>query len=297
MSDKPAKTVEKTGKDTRHSRGTIGAAVGALVGFCLAYAAGVQSFGLALAAFVGSICGGGVGRACGTPAGESQPVLKASRMREHLKDELINGMNEADRRKVNLSDKVFMTCFLTASCYALMLMVLESANAAGEYLRFFAPLTGFLSDFLPRADAVSSALREHGYEARAKFAEHIIVMTRLFCIPALVAMVISYKIVYRVHKSVHIHCTRGALNGYVLVLCLGMPFLFGAMLALDTGYWIILDFHTPLRSTGGISWVFQYHHTTIAAFAEVACAATWPIFVYNLQLIIVLSRAQLVYIE
>ena len=285
---------EKTGRSARDSLGAIGAAVGALVGGCLAYAANVQSLAVMSAVVVGAICGNGAGRMCGAPASGSQPARKISRMRECLNDELANGMDEADRRKANLCGRILLACFLTTSCYAFLLMVLESANVVQEYLRFFAPLTGFVSDFFPRADAVRGALQEHGYGSRANYAEHMIVMARLFNIPAFVAMAMSFNIVYRGYKSGRIHCTRRAFNGYFLLFYLVMPLIFVAMLALETGYWVNLDFHTPFRSMGGITWTSQYHHTNTAALNEAVYAGIWPIFVYNLRLLVVRCRAQLI---
>lgn len=290
MSDQTATTIETPGKDARAS--WIGRAAGVVVIGCLAYATGATWLDALFVIIFGALIGGQAAREISGSAFGNAPQHDVCRKMRQVREHLVAGMDAAGRRKMKRCRMVLAAYFLCAGSYAVVLMTLESGDSGiyEEYLNLCVPLINFMSDFIPRAGALRDALLEHDYAARAEFAEHMAVMTRLFCFPAVVVMVLGFGLGYRSGTPVHFRVTRPAyeLHTFGIYVTLLLAILF--FLAWETSSHTFLDF----KGSGG-GWaarMAQYHRTNNAALVEVVMVGfIYPMTVYSLQWHIMLIRA------
>lgn len=278
-------------KGPRARRGSVGAMVGAAIGACLGYAAG-ESVGVAPLMILGGIIGGSVGRESGAYSFDGKPLrepVDVCRKAWQVTERLVFEMDPACRLKVVRCRKIFNAFLLCVLCYAVLLGALEYGRAAiyGEYLRFCAPLVNFMSDFFPRAVAVRDALQEHGYAARAEFAEHMIVMTRLFLLPWAVVMVVMLVHAYRGCRPAQFRSTRYAYYSYYVLLCVGFVVVMAVAMAVETGFLTLLNFSSAAYAMGKLG---QYHETNVAVVVEVAAASVYAEIICALQKPVMLAR-------
>ena len=302
MSNQSADSVENTNKPAHLHGRAIWALAGAAIGGAFLYAVAGTEAGV-LYVLIGAIIGASAGYGIynfsfdGIPGHEFDVCRKILQVKGRLIADAVAGMDAASRRRVVRCRVVIFACFIFAMFYALVLMTLEAGNdkAYKEWLHFFTPLVGLMSDFFPRAGAVRDALQDNGYAARAEFAEHMVVMARLFCLPAIVAAVINFIIVRHQCNRIRLRCTRPAYELFsfsVYAWVVVVVFVFGGMY--ESGFTDALDFE---HDAGGASRFFQYHRTTGAAFVEVMLSSIYPMTIRDMQYHVILSRTQPVYTD
>lgn len=286
--------------------GWLGALLGTIVGVVLAFAVvgdGLTVFGLVGFVVVGAIVGFSAGRVSGgyfsgddASSPSADVCYKVWQVVARLRHDMLIGLDADDRRKMKRNRAIFVSYFLFASCYALVLIVLASGNGESldAYLRFFAPLTDAVAGFLPRAVAVRGELLQNGYETEAGYAVHAIVMMRLFCIVALVAMLANLRIVYRSSKPSRLACPRHLFDLSHFGIYAGVLLFCCYLLLKETGFWTGVNFDSHAYRIGRLA---QYHKTNIAALYEALVAGIYPVAIGQVQLAVMIHRAKPVYTE